>query len=310
LIELTKKRKDTLFNKGVGAMPSAVHHSINRSECRTLLACLAVGVGAYILVVIAAYHTQSAIIFGSGGLAATPPARFGIETVSIPTSDGLHLNGWWLEASGTRRTVLFFQGNRRRPADHIQRLETLVDLGVNALFFDYRGFGRTEGCIRREEDIYRDGQAAWDYLRRNRRIPAGDIILWGRSMGGAVAVEVARHRPVGLLVLESTFYALEDMARIHYRWLPTRHLLKFHFRNGEKLPDVRAPVIVIHSPEDGYVPFDQGLRLFKAAPEPKILLSTSGHHFERFEGHRIHRQQFIDHFNRLAGLGKTMVWLP
>jgi len=287
-------------------MPSFTHHTTNRAGWRTLLSCLVLGLGVYVVVVIAASHTQTAIIFGTGGLAKKPPHGFKIKTVTIPTSDGLSLHGWWLEAAGKRRTVLFFQGNLRRMTDHTRRLKTLADLDANGLFFDYRGFGQSEGRIRREEDIYMDGLAAWNYVRRKRRIPAEDIILWGRSLGGAVALEIARRRSAGLLVLESTFYSLEEMARIHYPWLPTDRLLKFHFRNGEKLPYVHMPVIIVHSPEDRYVPFDQGQRLFVAAPEPKILLSTTGHHMESFDTHRIYRQQFLFHFNLLADIGKAM----
>jgi len=291
-------------------MPPIHRHTANRSGLRSLLACLVFGVGVYILVVIAAYHTQASIIFRPGGLTVNPPTGFSIETVSIPTADGLHLNGWWLSTPGARRTVLFFQGNRRQTSAHSLRLKTLVALGVNALLFDYRGFGQSAGRIGREKDIYRDGQAAWNYLRHERRISAENIILWGRSLGGAVAVEVARHQTAGALVLESTFYALDDMARIQYRWLPTRYLLKFHFRNGIKLQDVRAPIIIIHSPVDGYVPFAQGQQLFDEAPEPKVLLTTTGHHLELFDRHPEYRQQFILHLNRLTHAKDDTTQLP
>jgi hypothetical protein len=287
-------------------MPSAGQSITNRSGIGSFGACLVFGIGAYFLVVIAAYHTQPAIIFGAGGLAASPPSGLPIESVAIPTIDGLRLNGWWLQAPGAQRTVLFFQGNRRRACDHGQRIKTMVAMGVNALFFDYRGFGQTEGRIRREEDLYRDGLAAWNFLIRERRIPAGEIVLWGRSMGGAIAVEIAYRKPAGALVLESTFFALQDMARRHYRWLPTRYLLKFHFRSGEKMPQIHSPVIVIHSPEDGYVPFDQGRRLFMAAAGPKVLMTTTGHHLELFDRDTIQREQFIHHLNTMMDVGQSV----
>jgi len=201
-------------------MPPVFHHIPNRSGLHTLIACLVFGIAVYIIVVFAAYHTQSATIFGTAGLSAEPPSRFGIETVSFLSSDGTRLKGWWMDSPGAKRVVLFFHGNRRRPTDYARRLSTLAELGVKVFVFDYRGFGQSEGSIRRESDIYLDGQAAWDYLHKGRQMAARDIVLWGRSMGGAVAVEIARRQPAGLLVLESTFFDLEEMARIHYRWLP------------------------------------------------------------------------------------------
>ncbi len=166
-------------------MPSVFHDTPNRSGFHSLLICLVFGMAVYVIVVFAAYHTQSAIIFGTGGLSAEPPSRFGIKTVSIYTADNVRLNGWWMDTPGAKRTVLFFHGNRRRPADYTLRLRTLAELGVKVLFFDYRGFGQSEGYIHQESDIYLDGQAAWDFLHKNRGIPSRDIILWGRSMGGA-----------------------------------------------------------------------------------------------------------------------------
>lgn len=291
-------------------MLSVFHHTRNRPGLHSLLACLVFGAAVYVIVVFAAYHTQTAIIFGTAGLSAEPPSPFRIETVSFFSSDGTRLKGWWMDTPGARRVVLFFHGNRRRPTDYALRLKTLAELGVKAFLFDYRGFGQSEGCIRRESDIYLDGQAAWDYLHKDRRIAARDIVLWGRSMGGAVAVEMARRQAAGLLVLESTFFDLEEMARIHYRWLPTRYLLKYHFGNGKKVSEVCSPVIVIHSPEDGYIPFDQGRRLFDAAPPPKLLLPTAGPHTEPFDSRGAFRRRFFDHFNRMANIGKGMSARP
>nr|MDJ0809914.1 alpha/beta hydrolase [Desulfobacterales bacterium] len=180
-------------------------------DTATIGACLAVGLGIYILIVISAYYSQASIIFQSGGLTARPPTAFPIEQVSFETTDGVRLNGWWLATTAPRGTVLYFQGNRRSPSEYRQRLKTFTALGVNALIFDYRGYGQSPGRIREEDDIYRDGLAAWSYLCHQRGIAPGKLVLWGRSLGGAVAAEVACRRPAGALVLESTFNSLADM---------------------------------------------------------------------------------------------------
>jgi hypothetical protein len=146
-------------------MPQRVNKHV---DVATIGACLAVGLGIYVLVLIAVYFTQPSIIFRTGGLTARPPSTFPIEGVTFKTSDDLLLNGWWLESASSTRTVLYFQGNRQSPSEYRQRLETLAGLNVNALIFDYRGYGQSPGHIREEEDIDRDGLAAWDYLCRVR----------------------------------------------------------------------------------------------------------------------------------------------
>ena len=277
-------------------MPRDVNRHV---DAATIGACLAVGLGIYILVVIAAYVTQASIIFRTGGLSARPPATFPIEGVTFETSDGLMLNGWWLETAPHGRTVLYFQGNRQSPSEYRERLETLRRLNVSALIFDYRGYGQSPSHIREEEDIYLDGLAAWDYLCRARAIAPEDIILWGRSLGGAVAVEVARRRPVGGIVLESTFNSLGDMAAYQYGWLPARRLLRFQFDSGAKVAQIRAPLIVIHSPEDRYIPIAQAQNLFRQASPPKYFLETSGSHLDLFEEREEHQRAFRRQWQRL-----------
>ncbi len=269
-------------------------------DTATIGACLAVGLGIYILIVISAYYSQASIIFQSGGLTARPPTAFPIEQVSFETTDGVRLNGWWLATTAPRATVLYFQGNRRSPSEYRRRLKTFTALGVNALIFDYRGYGQSPGRIREEDDIYRDGLAAWSYLCHQRGIAPGKLVLWGRSLGGAVAVEVACRRPAGALVLESTFNSLADMARHQYSWLPTRHLLRFHFDSGAKIARVQAPLIIVHSPEDRYIPFDQAEKLFRRASAPKMFLETSGSHLDLFETDPAQRQAFEASWQRLV----------
>jgi fermentation-respiration switch protein FrsA (DUF1100 family) len=112
---------------------------------------------------------------------------------------------------------------------------------------------------------------------------AEKIIIWGRSLGGGVAVETVHGKDAGALVLESTFYSMDEMARRRYWYLPTQLFLKFHFANGEKLIRIKSPVIIIHSVEDGYIPFSHATRLYAAANQPKTLIRTKGSHLDQFD---------------------------
>ena len=116
-----------------------------------------------------------------------------------------------------------------------------------------------------------------------KRIAPEEIVVWGRSLGGGVACEIAQGQPIAALVLESTFYSLDELARRQYWFLPTTWLLKFHFDNGSKLRRVNAPVLIIHSLEDRYIPFSHADKLFDAASEPRLLLQTTGTHLEFFD---------------------------
>ncbi|WP_319524868.1 alpha/beta hydrolase [uncultured Desulfosarcina sp.] len=186
-------------------------------------------------------------------------------------------------------TVLYFQANGTNISQKSFRLDTFKEMGVNALMIDYRGYGRSTGRIGKEQHIYTDGQTAWNYLVDEKRIDQEDIIVWGRSLGGAVAVEIARGKRIAALILESTFFSLDAVARRQYWFLPTTRLLKFHFENGSKLKQVRAPIVIIHSMEDDYVPFSHAHELYEAAPEPRCLIGTTGSHIDSFD----HRQAFF-----------------
>jgi fermentation-respiration switch protein FrsA (DUF1100 family) len=238
---------------------------------------------AYPVVVMAAHYSQSYAIFQSRGVSLPPPRHLNIDERFLATPDGQRLYAWWLQTGAAKKTVLYFQANGTNISQKIFRLETFKEMGVNALMIDYRGYGKSTGRIRREQHIYTDGQTAWNYLVDEKRIDPKDIIVWGRSLGGAVAAEIARGKKIAALVLESTFVSLDTVARRQYWFLPTTRLLKFHFENGRKLKQVRSPVVIIHSMEDDYVTFNQARELYEAAPEPRYLIETTGSHIDSFD---------------------------
>ena len=243
---------------------------------------------SYPLLVLAVNYTQSYTIFQSRGASLSPPSHLDIDEVFLPTPDGERLYAWWQQTDGAKKTILYFQANGTNISHKTHRLDTFKKMGVNALLIDYRGYGKSTGRIKREQHIYTDGQTAWNYLVNEKGIAAGNIIVWGRSLGGAVATEIARDKKITALILESTFYSLDAIAQRQYWFLPTTRLLKFRFQNGGKLKRVHSPVVVIHSTEDDYVPFDQALRLFQAASTPRYLIETTGSHLDSFD-----RQQLL-----------------
>jgi hypothetical protein len=150
-------------------------------------------------------------------------------------------------------------------------------LGYNTFIFDYRGYGQSEGKPS-EEGIYLDSKAALDYLTVERKHDLNRIAYCGRSLGGAVAIELAtRHLPAALIV-ESTFTRLTDVGKFHYPWLPVSMILSDTYDSVSRINAVRCPKLFLHGAEDQLIPIDLGRELFEAASEPKRFIETPGGH--------------------------------
>ena len=217
------------------------------------------------------------------------PEEFALayESVQIPTADGLRLDSWYLPAEKARYTVLFCHGNAGNISHRFDTLLLFRQLGLNCLIFDYRGYGRSEGRPS-EEGLYQDALAAWRWLTETRRTPPQTIILFGRSLGGAVAANLAARLaemptpPPAGLVMESTFSSIIDMGRHYYPWFPVRWFARFRFDAVQAVKKVHIPVLVIHSPDDEIVPFSLGQKIFDNANPPKFFSQISGTHNEGF----------------------------
>jgi fermentation-respiration switch protein FrsA (DUF1100 family) len=141
--------------------------------------------------------------------------------------------------------------------------------------YDYRGYGRSEGSPD-EAGVYSDGRAAFDYALHLPGVNPKRIILWGTSLGGAVAIDVALHRPAAGLILESTFSSAKDVARLAYPYLPVQFTLRSKFNSIDKIGKVGIPILQMHGNRDGIIPFELGKKLFEAAGEPKEFYVIEG----------------------------------
>lgn len=208
------------------------------------------------------------------------------EPVKLATSDGETLDAWLVPAKNpasgpARGVVLFFHGNAGNISHRMDSIMMFYRMGYGVLIFDYRGYGRSTGSPS-EQGTYRDAEAAWKYLIEAKRIPASHIVLFGESLGGAVAARLAAREKPGALVLASVFTSVPDMGAKLYPFLPVRLLSRFDYNAREYLKAVSCPVFVAHSRDDDIVPFEHGRLLYDAAREPKQFLELQGGHNDGF----------------------------
>lgn len=199
------------------------------------------------------------------------------EDVYFKTEDGLTLNGWFVR-SDSDVTLLWFHGNAGNLSNRVERLKVFHErLKVNIFVFDYREYGNSEGSVS-EEGTYLDGRAALRYLRSRGDVDPRKIILFGRSLGAAIAVETAIREGCYGLILESAFTSVRDMGRDILPYLPVWKSFKTKYDSINKIKDIRCPVMVVHGDMDEVVLFEHGKRLYDSAPEPKYFYAIKGGH--------------------------------
>lgn len=246
---------------------------------RMLLNLLIMLAVAYLAVVLLVYFGQSRLVYFPEKQLSNTPEAIGLDysSVNIATSDGEILHGWWISVPAAKGTVLFFHGNAGNISHRINYLAMFKRLGYNTLLFDYRGYGQSSG-VPSESGTYLDAQAAWRYLTETRGIAPERIVIFGESLGGAVAAWLTAQEKPGLLALASTFTSVPNLAAKLYPFLPIRWIARFDYDTLKYLQSVTCPVFIAHSPQDEIIPFEQGQQLFQAAPEPKHFLELEGGH--------------------------------
>jgi fermentation-respiration switch protein FrsA (DUF1100 family) len=204
------------------------------------------------------------------------PEALGIdaESLFLETEDGVRVHGFFLPSPGSTRTLLFLHGNAGNASHRLPNAADLATLGTDVLLLDYRGYGLSEGRPD-EQGVYADARAALEHLHESRGFPLDRIVVFGRSLGGAVAVDVAADRALAGLILESTFTSVAEMARAAIG-IPLGPLVGRRFPSDEKISRVRCPILFFHGDRDRIVPFELGRRLFEAAPEPKAFETIAG----------------------------------
>ncbi len=246
-----------------------------------MLKLLIILVAGYLLLTAYLYVSQGSMLYlpnmPSRQLIATPGSiDLDFEDVTLETSDGVSVHGWYVPAD-SERVLLYFHGNAGNISHRIHSIREFRELGLSVFMIDYRGYGQSTGKPT-EHGLYRDAEAAWRYLTAERGIAPENVVVFGRSLGGSVASWLAMNESPGALIVDSSFTSVADVGQEVYPWLPVRLLARYRHPTREHVENTNVPVLVVHSRDDEIIPFRHGEAIFEAANEPKAFLEIRGGH--------------------------------
>ncbi|MCB1322069.1 MAG: alpha/beta hydrolase [Leptospiraceae bacterium] len=270
---------------------------------KTALWLIGIPALAYAILCAYVYSIQDRLIYYPvNEIYATPTdIDLAYEDVRLDVAPRIRLDGWYVPRSGAQFTLLFMHGNAGNISHRLESIRQFHELGLNVFVFDYRGYGRSTGRPD-EQGLYADGRAAYDYLVADRKIPANRIILFGRSLGAAVALRLARDTPAAAVVTEAAFYSAVRIGQEAYPYLPVSLLARHRFENYRAITSRKhpMPLLMIHSEADEIVPPEHARELFALAAAPSELHWIHGGHNDAYvESDAEYRRIFSELLRRL-----------
>lgn len=252
--------------------------------------------GIYVLACGLLYTQQGRFIFAPTDIITETPADHGLayQSVDLPLDSTPQptqqpdrnidkINGWWIPAQQPQaKTILYLHGNGINIGANAEQASRFHKLGCSVFLFDYRGYGKSTGAFPSEASTYADAQRAWAYLVQERKIPPNQIVIYGHSLGGAIAIDLAVQQPNAFaLIVQSSFTSAVEMAQRNW-WtaaIPVHWLLTQRFNSIHKVPQLKMPVLYIHGTDDKLIPYAMSQQLFAATRAPKQLklFAKAGH---------------------------------
>jgi uncharacterized protein len=242
---------------------------------------------AYLSACLFLFIWQTRMIFLPTRQIQTTPQDLNLayEEIWIPIAQGNRverLHGWWIPADSSAPVLLYLHGNAANIGANVGQAYRFRQMGLSVLLVDYRGYGRSEGNFPHEEQVYQDAEAMWHYLTQVRQIAPDQILLYGHSLGGAIAIELATQHPEAAgLIVESSFTSMRAMVdrSTSLSWFPVDLLLHQRFNSIAKVPQLDLPVLWIHGSADTRTFAEMTEALYAATPHPKwlYLVPAAGH---------------------------------
>ena len=252
-----------------------------------LTSLLLVIAGTYVGLLVLLRLSEPRLLYfpGPRGALSMPPVGLPVERAVLRTEDGVRLVSWIIRTGRPDAPWLLIchgNGGNISDAGRPEHYAGLRAEGLNLFAFDYRGYGESEGTPT-ERGLYEDARTAYRYLRDSLGVPAARIVLFGHSLGSAVAVELAGRVPAAGLILDGALTSVPDRAAEIYPYLPVRWLARSRYASLDKVGTLRLPKLFLHAELDEVIPIAHGRRLFHAAPEPKRFVTLRGGHADAFE---------------------------
>ncbi|NJM71814.1 MAG: alpha/beta hydrolase [Scytonema sp. RU_4_4] len=259
----------------------------------------------YFAVCIFLFLQQTRFIFFPSPIIKTTPEflSLGYKDVWLPVSARAgkveHIHGWWIEANQSNaKVLLYLHGNGINIGANVIHAHRFLQLEFSVLLIDYRGYGRSKGSFPNESQVYQDAATAWDYLVYQQQIPPSQIYIYGHSLGGAIAIDLALKNPNAAgLIVESSFTSIRKVIahRNNFWMFPVDLILTQRFDSIGKVPNLKIPVLFIHGADDVVVPAFMTQDLYAAAPEPKklVIVPGAGHSNVAEVAHSIYLQAVL-----------------
>ena len=253
---------------------------------------------------------ETRLVFQAGSTLATGRPPFPYEQISLTEAASPDQFAWAMPSSdaAAKVWVLYLHGNATSVASqvNIAHYRLLRSAGLNVLAPEYRGFGGIAGSPT-EATLQADARAAYDYLRNRRKVPPQLILIYGWSLGAAVAVDMASRVPPAAMILEGAPASLVDLTRRRYPFFPLRLFMRSSFDSIRKIDRIPAPVLFLHSTSDEVIPVSEGRRLFQAARGAKMFVEVEGSHLSAIERSAAEFERAIRAFLATYGPGPRPV---